>query len=132
MPFIFALLLASPLLSQSLNFGDISSLEVLSTKDSKFSDARAVILYRNVDSYLGNYAEVQERIKIYTEEGYDYATVYIPYRDIKNIKGATYNWVNGKIEVTELEEDLIVKDEIQGFFMVRMEKEAEKLILTKV
>lgn len=112
LPIILLFFLIQIASAQTVKFGEISMAELQSTQDSKFPEAPAVVLYRNVDSYLGNYIEVHERIKIYNEEGYEYATVFIPYPDIKKVKGATYNLVDGQIQETELEKDLIFEDEV--------------------
>jgi len=98
--------------AQIVEFGKINPSELEATKDLKFPDAPAVVLYRSVESYLGNYVEVHERIKIYNEEGYEYATVFIPYPKIRKVKGATYNLVNGAVVKTELDKDLIFDDEV--------------------
>ncbi len=98
--------------AQNYDFGKVSEAEVVSKMDSNFPDANAVVLYRYVNSYLGNYVEVYERIKIYNEEGYDYATIRIPYPDVTRVKGATYNIVNGQMVKSKLDKDLIFTDEI--------------------
>lgn len=107
-----SLLFISTVIAQKHNFGDVSEAEVASKMDSNFPDANAVVLYRYVNSYLGNYVEVYERIKIYNEEGYDNAIIIIPYPDVTKVKGATYNMVNGQMVKTKLDKDLIFTDEI--------------------
>lgn len=99
-------------LAQKIEYGEVSKTELESTKDAKFPEANAVVLYRYVNSYLGNYVEVHERIKIFNQEGYDNATIFIPYSSVNKVKGATYNLVNGEVVKTELDKDLIFEDEI--------------------
>jgi transglutaminase superfamily protein len=98
--------------TQMIKFGEVSIDEVAMQQDPDFPDANAVVLYRDVNSYLGRYVEVHERIKIFNEEGYDYATIRIPYPDVTKLNGATYNLVNGVIVETELDKDLIFTDEV--------------------
>ncbi len=101
-----------PAIGQKVAFGEVTKAELETTKDVQFPDANAVVLYRSVDSYLGNYIEVHERIKILNENGYESATVFIPYPEIKKVEGATYNLVDGQIVKTELDKDLIFEDEL--------------------
>ncbi|NNM23487.1 MAG: DUF3857 domain-containing protein [Flavobacteriaceae bacterium] len=97
--------------AQNNEFGEVSEAEVASKSDPQFPEANAVVLYRDVNVYLGRYVEVHERIKIFNEEGYDYATIRIPYPDVGRVKGATYNLVDGAVVKTELDKDLIFTDE---------------------
>ena len=90
----------------------ICKAELETTKDVQFR-CNAVVLYRSVDSYLGNYIEVHERIKILLTK---MATkvllcVYSVSRNQK-VEGATYNLVDGQIVKTELDKDLIFEDEL--------------------
>jgi hypothetical protein len=78
-------------------------------------DAPAAILYKNRESKIeitrrGNFLMIENyyvRLKIYNKEGFDYATVEIPYysngtmaRRVKGIKRITYNLSDGKIVKT--------------------------------
>ncbi|MDC8003173.1 DUF3857 domain-containing protein [Aureisphaera galaxeae] len=96
---------------QDYKFGKAIKNDVLLKQDVKFPEANAVVLFREVTVFLGSEVEVYERIKIFNEEGYDHATVRIPYPDVKRVKGATYNLVNGAVEKTELDKNLIFTDE---------------------
>lgn len=97
--------------AQKYKFGSVTKTELSQTKDPKFPEANAVVLYRNVVSSLGSYVEVHERIKIFNEEGYEHATIRIPLPDVKKLKGATFNLVDGAIVETKLDKDLVFTDE---------------------
>ncbi|GAB5399114.1 MAG: hypothetical protein Aureis2KO_06990 [Aureisphaera sp.] len=104
--------ISSALLGQDYKPGKGIEKDLLMEQDVKFPEAEALVLYREVNTVLGSEVEVYERIKIFNEEGYKYATISIPYRDVKRVKGATYNLVNGAVEKTELDRDLIFTDEV--------------------
>ncbi len=97
---------------QDFDFGNISAAELETRADADFPNANAVVLYREVHSTLGEYIDVHERIKIFNEEGYENATIVIPYDDVLRLKGATYNLVNGSIVKTELDKDMVFTDEV--------------------
>ncbi len=98
--------------AQLYKFGEVKMDEISAQKDFKFPEADAVILYRSVEVQVGEYVIVKERYKILTENGYDYATVSIPYPNVQKVEGATYNIVDGKIEKTELNRKLVFEDEV--------------------
>ncbi|MCZ6594776.1 MAG: DUF3857 domain-containing protein [Bacteroidetes bacterium] len=108
---LVAFFFSTEIYAQKMKFGEVSIAEVALQQDHDFPDANAVVLYRDVNSYLGHYVEVHERIKIFNEEGYDYATIRIPYPDVTKLKGATYNLVDGQVVETKLDKDLIFTDE---------------------
>lgn len=97
---------------QSYKFGEVSIDEVSAEKDYKFPEADAVVLYRSVEVQVGSYVVVKERYKILTENGYNYATISIPYPNVQKVEGATYNLVNGQVEKTELDRKLVFEDEV--------------------
>jgi hypothetical protein len=114
--FIFTLVITGTVKSQSFKLGMVTVEELADTIDPVFPEAKAVVLSRQVENHISSYINVYERIKIYTKEGYSKATVYIPYADVKKLKGASYNLVNGSIEKTKLDKDLIFEDErIAGY-----------------
>jgi hypothetical protein len=109
---VFLLLFTGNIQGQNFKLGDVSVEELATTSDVIFPEAEAIVLSRRVENYLGKYIDVYERIKIYTKEGYGKATVYIPYVKVEKVKGATYNLVNGAVEKTKLDKDLIFEDEV--------------------
>lgn len=104
-------LFQSEIYGQNNKFGEVTEAELSMKSDPQFPDANALVLYRDVNVYLGRYVEVHERIKIFNEEGYEHATVRIPFPDVSRLKGATYNLVDGAVTKTELDKDLIFTDE---------------------
>lgn len=112
--------------AQKFKFGEVSKAELELAEDPNFPEANAVVLHREVISKIGRYREVYERIKIFNEEGFDYAKVTIPFMDVLNIKGATYNLVNGEIEVTKLSrKEIFTEEEYE-------DEEIKKFTLPKV
>ena len=109
---LILLLFVAEAKAQKIEMGEISKQELEMKSDPLFPDVNAIVLYRDVNIYLGRYVEVHERIKIFNEEGYDYATIRIPYPDVTKIKGATYNLVDGQVVETKLDKDLIFTDEV--------------------
>lgn len=108
---ICALTMLTTAHAQDYKFGKDVKKDVLMTEDIRFPDVNAIVLYREVKAFLGSEVEVYERIKIFNEEGYEHATIRIPYPDVKRVKGATYNLVNGALEKTELDKNIIFTDE---------------------
>ena len=106
------LMIYSAVRAQKYEFGEVTKAELEMTSFNKFPEADAVILHKEVVVGIGRYVEVSERIKIFNEDGYDYSTIVLPYRNVKKIKGATFNLVNGEIEETKLDKDLIFSDEV--------------------
>lgn len=106
--------------AQNFKFGKISKEELQEKFHPKDSAAPAAILYRQEKIkfvYVENVGfkqerEVQERIKIYNKEGFDWATkkVFL-YRgsaqkeDLIGLKGYSYNLIDGKIEKDKLKGD---------------------------
>lgn len=112
---LIALLTTAITTAQKVEFNKVSIEEVEAASDPIFPDDDAVVLYRGVKSTIGDYVQVHERFKIYNEEGFDYATVRIPYPDVFTVKGATYNLENGQVVKTKLDKDLVFEDEeIEG------------------
>nr|WP_299384932.1 transglutaminase domain-containing protein [Allomuricauda sp.] len=111
--------------AQNLKFGEISQQELLEKEYEHDKGAHAVILYKNRDTYLQSsggtnhlITEVHERIKIYDQLGFDYATKEINLfkqrhddEMVRSIKAVTYNLENDKIVKDELRKDEIFKTE---------------------
>ncbi len=66
--------------------------------------------------------EVEEKIKIYKKEGFEYATISRSYQNDESVsfsKAYTYNLVNGKIEKTKLNNDGEFKEKISENLMLK-------------
>lgn len=115
----FSLLVTSLLQAQNYKFGKVSEGELIQTSYALEPDAPAVILYaERITTFDYSYDkgfiinnEYFSRIKIYQTAGFEYATNVIPLHynsetfkeSVKYLKGNTYNWVNGSVEKTKLE-----------------------------
>ncbi|UJH68230.1 DUF3857 domain-containing protein [Allomuricauda sp. SCSIO 65647] len=107
--------------SQELEFGVVSKEELMEKEYANDPSAPAAILYKHHNTYYLGTAlttEIHERIKIYSKEGFDYATEYINLfkgrqddESVSKIKAVTYNLVDGKITEDKLEKDQIFKTE---------------------
>ena len=127
------LLSVYPATSQNYKFGKVSKKEVLQKEHPENKDANAAILYRSqkvyydFDKTLGFTLvnEVHERIKIYNKEGFDWATKEIrkytgssDEEKLTQLKGNTYNIIDGKLEEEKLGNDEIFEEEVSKYRMV--------------
>lgn len=111
--------------AQNYKFGKISKEELSQSEHPLEPDANASILYRNHNTRFdysqedGFYilTEVQERIKIYNQKGYDKATIqinqYLGAKDeekVTSVKAYTYNLEGDKIVDTKLQSRNIFED----------------------
>lgn len=117
--------------AQDFKFGKVSKAEIEETQHPIDPDANAAILYNNRKTFFEFndddgwtvITEITRRIKIYNKDGVKWATHEVPLyqgsseRDqISNIKGYTYNLVNGKIEKTKLKKNGIFDTEINKYW----------------
>ena len=123
------LLLGATMHSQNFKFGKVSKKEVSEEKHALEPDADAAVLYsyqRTFYEYNQNtgfriITEFHQRIKIYTKDGFDWATKEISAKkgtideDVNRIKGITYNLVNGKVEETKLDRDNIFQEDASKY-----------------
>ncbi|WP_298556074.1 hypothetical protein [uncultured Algibacter sp.] len=111
-------------LAQDYDFGKISKEELQEKFNPLDSSANATYLYKNRRTFFqyqkgegfNLITEIHERIKIYNQEGFDYATKAISlYKNGSNdeqvgsLKAYTYNLVGNKIEDTKLEKKAYLK-----------------------
>ncbi|MFL1012033.1 transglutaminase domain-containing protein [Flavisericum labens] len=116
--------------SQNYKFGKISKEELQEKFYPLDSSSAAAFLHKERLTYIkyrqgeGWYmqTDVHERVKIYNNEGFDYATKQINLHvsnneeeNISGIKGSTYNLVGNKIEDTKLDKQSIFKTELSKF-----------------
>ncbi len=111
---IFLLFIGQLTYCQNYKFGKVSEEELLETQHPEYPEATAAILYKK-QKIMFDYiqgkgfiqsTEIQERIKIYNKEGFDYATKMISLYDgassassekLIGLKAYTYNIEGGKI-----------------------------------
>jgi uncharacterized protein YjhX (UPF0386 family) len=116
--------------AQDYEFGEVSEEEVLEKEHPEFKEANAAILFREHRVYyeikkhkgLRQVTEVHERIKIYNKEGFDWANKTISVfqngtkkEEIGNIKGYTYNIVDGKLVDEKLRNNGIFNEEASKY-----------------
>lgn len=122
------LLLQISLNAQNYKFDKVSEEELKEQFYPLDSSASAAYLYkyrRSYFDYMPNQGfllvtEVQERIKIYTKEGFEYATrlinIYTPdhgeTESVASIKAYTYYLENNKVEKEKLEDEGVFKEQL--------------------
>tara|TARA_R110000751_G_scaffold83869_5_gene168118 strand:+ start:2532 stop:4550 length:2019 start_codon:yes stop_codon:yes gene_type:complete len=116
--------------SSAVKFGKVSMEQVAQKLHAVDSDSEAAILYKK-ERLFYNYSsgkgfnttrEVHLRIKIYNKAGLDWATKVVSLytsnsgeQKIYNIKGFTYNLVNGKIEESKLKKEGIFLENVSKY-----------------
>ena len=129
--FSFCILLCSlQLNAQDFKFGHVSKEEVMEKVHEKDKEANAAVLYRKVNIYyeFGKHegftvvTDVQERIKIYNKDGFDWANQEIIYHQngsdeerISGLKAYTYNIVDGKLKEEKLRKNGIFDEEVNKY-----------------
>lgn len=117
--------------SQNYKFGKVSKSELEETVCEIDSIANAAYLYKfrrsyfeyDKDSGFELITEVHERVKIYNQEGFNYATKQInlykssagTHEKVSSIKAYTYNLDNGKITQLKLDKSAIFNSETNKY-----------------
>ena len=133
--FIFFILYSIAICSQTYKFGKVTKEELSEKSFAEYPSANAAILYAERKTNFeyseedGFYikTEYYSRIKIYNQEGYDYATqkLYLYYNSASTkeealfFKGMTYNLENGKIIKTKLAKNDIFEERLNRFYFVK-------------
>ena len=117
--------------AQEFKFGEVSNEELIEQFNPVDSSAAATYLYKYRKTYFHYNKEdgfemitdIHERIKIYSKEGFDYATKKINlYKDgntkegIRGLKAYTFNLVGGEVEEDKLKNDGIFDVELSSYF----------------
>ncbi|WP_081912590.1 transglutaminase domain-containing protein [Salegentibacter sp. Hel_I_6] len=128
--FIISLFSVCLLQAQDFKFGKVSKEEVLEKEHPKFKEANAAVLFREHNVFyeitknkgLTLVTEIHERIKIYNKEGFDWANKTISAytngmkkEEIGNIKGYTYNLIEGKLVDEKLKNNGIFHEETNKY-----------------
>lgn len=116
---------------QEIKFGKVSKEELSETSYLDDESANAAYLYKYRRTYFSYdqsqgfnmITEIHERLKIYSKEGFDYATKKINlYKDgsenekVYGLKATTFNLVAGKIEETKLKKDGEFEIELSKYY----------------
>jgi len=122
---LIILIVINQITAQDYKFGKVSKEELQEKFYPKDSSANAAYLFKKRKTYIVVFGgsvklitEVQVRMKIYNQEGFDWATKKINlYGSIKsksenvsNLKAVTYNLINGEIVKTKLDKENIFRD----------------------
>ncbi|RKE91955.1 transglutaminase domain-containing protein [Ichthyenterobacterium magnum] len=128
--YIIAFLVSYLGFSQNYKFGKVSKEELQEQFNPLDSSANATYLYKYRKTHFeyqqgeGFYliTEIRERIKIYNQEGFDYATRTINTHksggvkeQIIGLKAYTYNLEQGKVEDTKLKNDGVFETELYKY-----------------
>ena len=115
--------------AQNFKYGKVSKEELAEKANPAYPEAEATVLYREYKVAF-DYTQgkgftqtvtVHERIKIYTKEGFDWATKNrIVYdngseREVFEVKGVTYNLVDGSIEKEKLDRNAEFEERINKY-----------------
>ncbi|MBU3010504.1 transglutaminase-like domain-containing protein [Polaribacter vadi] len=128
---VLVVFLQLSLVAQDYKFGKVSKEELEEEFYPLDSTADAAYLYKYRRSFF-NYSqnqgfqlitEIHHRIKIYTKEGFDYATTSIKYykpdsgdsESVSSIKGYTFYLENGKLIKEKLSKEGIFKEKINKY-----------------
>lgn len=132
--YLFVLLLCVTCFSnaQDYKFGKVSKKELSENFNPIDSSASATYLlkYRKTffeyDDHYKNFkliTEIHERIKIYNQKGYDYATIEIGLykgdskeEKVTGIKGITFNLVGDKVQNAKLKKEGVFKTERSKYY----------------
>ncbi|MGE5944657.1 MAG: DUF3857 domain-containing protein [Flavobacteriales bacterium] len=128
---LLALCFSITTIAQNYDFGKISKEELEEKFNPLDSSANAAYLYKNRRTYI-KYdqntgfqvtTDIHERLKIYNQEGFIYATKQIDlYKSaseeekVLSLKANTYNLHDEKIEETKLGKDGIFKTELSKYY----------------
>ncbi|KAF2509897.1 DUF3857 domain-containing protein [Flavobacterium foetidum] len=123
-------LIISKVHAQEFKLGKVSIAELEQKMHPKDSSAAAAILYKKgyskieyneTDGFVLN-TEVETRIKIYKNDGYEYANQVVPYYFDGNVRETvsfsdayTYNIVNGKVEKVKVKSDGVFDETVNKY-----------------
>ena len=120
------LFLSATAFTQDYDFGKVSKEELQEKFNPLDSTANATYLYKYRKTYYEYIqgdgfrlvTDIHERLKIYNQEGFDYATIGVSLykhnsdnEEVNALKAYTYNLISGKIEDTKLDKKGIFKTE---------------------
>ena len=118
--------IANQLIAQNYKFGKVSKDELQEEFYPQDSSANAAYLYKKRRSYtvvlagqIKMITEIHVRLKIYNQEGFDWATENISLygtlnsnrERFSNLKAVTYNLIDGDIVTTKLDKNNIFSEE---------------------
>ncbi len=126
--------LCSSIFAQNYKLGDVTLAELDQKNFPNDTAAAAAVLFKTANIFYptdgaGGFmleTKIKSKIKIYKKDGYQYATVVVPfYSESKNRErvqlssAATYNQVNGKIVKDKIKDDGIFVTQINEFWSTK-------------
>ncbi|MEP5339222.1 MAG: transglutaminase domain-containing protein [Algibacter sp.] len=117
--------------SQGYKFGKVSKEELQETSYPTDSSANAAYLYKSRRTFFDYeqtegfqlITEIHERIKIYNQEGFGYASKSVHLyksgnqdKELYGLKGYTYNLVDGEVEEVKLKKEGVFKTELSKYY----------------
>jgi len=129
---VLVIVLSQVSYAQNFKFGKVSAEEIQEKYYPLDSTANAAYLLKKRKTYttvtgsgIVLITEVQVRMKIYNQDGFDWATEKIKIfggsngEKVSNIKGYTFDIIDGKIESTKLDKDDIFSEEKSENYIVK-------------
>jgi len=132
---LLVLLTVNSILAQDFKFGKVSKAELEEKVSPENEEANATVLYKrqtvrydfNKEKGFTQVNTFHERIKIHNQEGYNWATKQVRLYDKTNansenltqLKGYTYQLVNGKIEKTKLKKESIFEEKNNKYWATK-------------
>jgi len=125
-------LLSSSAFAQNYRYGKVSKEELMETQNDLYPEADATVLYREHKSYFQYrqdegytlYTQVFERIKIYNQDGFDWANQsFRTYNfgsnreKIENLKATTYNMDGNSIKKDKLSRSALFEERVSNYYM---------------
>lgn len=127
---ILLLCIFSAASAQTYKFGKVSKSELQEKSNPQYPEATATVLYREHQTYYEYkqgvgftlYTEVFERVKIYNQEGFEWATKSIntynsgsDREEITSVKGTTYNLENGSVDKTKFSSRDLYEEQVSDY-----------------
>lgn len=127
---LFILIIGGAINAQNYKYGKVSLEEVEASEHSTNPETDAAVLYRSEEVYYQYNSstgfelitDIQERIKIYNKDGYDWASKEISLyksgsdeEEVNGIRGETYYIENGKLVSQKLTKDGIFEEDTNKF-----------------
>ncbi|WP_224483893.1 DUF3857 domain-containing protein [Robertkochia aurantiaca] len=124
---LFILVPGQFLSAQDFDFGKVSLEEVREKQHPVEPEAEAAWLYRKRETYfltvgggIQQYTEVHNRLKVYTKEGFDYATIELillnDAEKLGGLKAYSYNEEDGNLKEMKLDKDQVFTEEYNKNF----------------
>ncbi|WP_290629100.1 DUF3857 domain-containing protein [Altibacter sp.] len=106
------------LAAQTYKFDEIGIRDFSKLRDDVFPEAPAVLLVQDIRFKYGYELYVNERIKIYTKDGFEFSNWDSQFDDISGLRAYIYNLEDGVVTKTKIDRDNIFKEKIEDGYEV--------------